>query len=95
VQRLLHELEQQARVEVQQKGWRVYGAERCGKASPYDRARSWEPLRGCNPSFAVGRGQREALLEAVTAPRAFRTRVGSRVATAALAAARELSGEGS
>ena len=72
VARELAELEKQARVEVRAKGWSVLGSERVRKASPYDRARSWEPLRGRNPQFAVGRGQREAFFDAVAALRAFR-----------------------
>jgi hypothetical protein len=72
VARELAELENQARVEVRAKGWSVLGSERVRKASPYDRARSWEPLRGRNPQFAVGRGQREAFFDAVAALRAFR-----------------------
>jgi putative transposase len=68
----LGELEKQARLEVRARGWSVLGSERVRKASPYDRARSWEPLRGRNPQFAVGRGQREAFFDAVAALRAFR-----------------------
>jgi hypothetical protein len=37
-----------------------------------DRRRSWEPIRGRNLTFAVGRGQREAFIEAVLELRAFR-----------------------
>lgn len=48
------------------------GAERARTGSPYKRAKSWEPLRGRNPSFAVGKNQSEALREAVQALRAFR-----------------------
>jgi hypothetical protein len=40
--------------------------------SPYDRATSWEALRSRNPTFAVGRGQREAFFEAVRIVREFR-----------------------
>jgi putative transposase len=72
VQLLLTDLERQARIDVRAKGWSVLGAERCSKASPYDRAKSWEPLRGRNPTFAVGSGQREAFFEAVATVRAFR-----------------------
>jgi len=54
------------------KGWRFLGPARVLAASPYDRATSPEPLRGRNPTFAVGRGQREAFFEAVTVLREFR-----------------------
>jgi hypothetical protein len=57
---------------VQKKGWRFLGRERLATLSPYDRAKSFEPLRGRNPTFAVGRGQREAFFEAVLELRTFR-----------------------
>jgi putative transposase len=41
-------------------------------ASPYKRAKSWEPVRGTNPTFAVGRAQKDAFFTAVAALRAFR-----------------------
>jgi hypothetical protein len=68
----LSALEKEARAQVRAKGWRCL--ERAGLAllSPFERARSWEPLRGRNPTFAVGRGQREAFFHAVAAVRAFR-----------------------
>jgi hypothetical protein len=72
VERELQALELQARADVKKKGWRVLGAERICALSAYDRATSWEPLRGRNPTFAVGRGQREAFFEAVLELRAFR-----------------------
>lgn len=72
VDALLREQEHQARAEAQTKEWKVLGARRCAKASPYQRARSWEPLRGRNPTFAVGRGQRAAFFAAVAELRAFR-----------------------
>jgi len=72
VQQELAALELAARADVAAKGWRVLGSERLTTLSPYDRARSWEPLRGRNPTFAVGRGQREAFFEAVLELRAFR-----------------------
>ena len=62
----------QARTAVNKKGWRFLGADRCRKLSPYKRARSFEPLRSRNPTFAVGRGQRAAFFEAVKELRAFR-----------------------
>jgi hypothetical protein len=65
-----HEL--QARADARHKGSTFVGAERVRKASPYDRAKSWEPLRGRNPRFAVGKGQKSAHVDAVAALRAFR-----------------------
>jgi REP element-mobilizing transposase RayT len=62
----------QAREEVQRKSFGVLGAERASTVSPYDRATSFEPLRGCNPTFAVGRGQPEAWKRAAAGVRAFR-----------------------
>jgi hypothetical protein len=55
------------------KGGKFLGAANVLAASPYDRATSWEPIRSRNPTFAVGRGQREAFIEAATALREFRT----------------------
>ena len=72
VQRELQDQEAQARVEVRRRGWRVLGSERIRRMSPYHRAKSFEPLRKRNPTFAVGRGQRRAFFEAVTELRAFR-----------------------
>ncbi len=48
------------------------GAERAASVSPYERATSFEPIRARNPTFAVGRGSREAWLQAAAAVRAFR-----------------------
>jgi REP element-mobilizing transposase RayT len=55
-----------------QGGEGVLGAERAGSVSPYERATSVEPLRALNPTFAVGRGGKEAWLRAAAAVRAFR-----------------------
>ena len=68
----LTQRERQARAEVQQRGSACLGTERALKTSPYDRAKSWEPLRGRNPHFAVGKRQTQAFFEAVAALRAFR-----------------------
>ena len=46
--------ETRGRSEVGEKGWNFVGAERVEKASPYDRATSFEPLVSRNPTFAVG-----------------------------------------
>jgi len=64
--------EQLARAEVKKRGWRVLGSERVRRVSPYRRAKSFEPIRGRNPTFAVGRGQRKAFFGAVAELRAFR-----------------------
>ena len=64
--------ERLAQAEVKKKGWRVLGSERIRRLSPYSRAKSFEPLRGRNPTFAVGRGQRQAFFAAVAELRAFR-----------------------
>jgi hypothetical protein len=54
------------------KGWRVLGLNRLRRLSPYKRSMSFEPIRGRNPSFAVGRGRREEFFEAVLELRTFR-----------------------
>ncbi|MBW2629908.1 MAG: transposase [Deltaproteobacteria bacterium] len=69
------ELERQERLahhEIKKRGWRVLGAERIRRLSPYRRATSFEPLRDRNPTFAVGRGQKKMFLQAVAELRAFR-----------------------
>ncbi|MFW2389409.1 MAG: transposase [Polyangiales bacterium] len=68
----LERQERQARTEVKARGWRVLGAERVRRLSPYRRATSFELLRSRNPTFAVGRGQRKAFFQAVAELRAFR-----------------------
>jgi REP element-mobilizing transposase RayT len=60
------------RAEVKKRGWKVLGSERARRVSPYRRAKSFEPIRGRNPTFAVGRGQRKAFFAAVAELRAFR-----------------------
>ncbi len=50
----------------------MLGAEKLRKVSPFQRAKSWEPLRALNPTFAVGRKQKKAFFAAVSAVRAFR-----------------------
>jgi len=64
--------ERLAHAEVKKRGWRVLGSERVRRVSPYRRAKSFEPIRGRNPTFAVGRGQRKAFFAAVVELRAFR-----------------------
>jgi putative transposase len=50
----------------------VLGAERAGSVSPHERATSFEPLRALNPTFAVGRGSKDAWRIAAAAVRTFR-----------------------
>jgi REP element-mobilizing transposase RayT len=59
-----------ARQEVADKGWKFLGAERAEKVSPYDRAKSFEPLVSRNPTFAVG-GVPGAYKAAIKALREF------------------------
>ena len=66
-------LEERARAELRSKGWKFLGARRARRASPYSRARGYEPIRKRNPTFAVGRGNREEFFKAVAELRAFRT----------------------
>jgi putative transposase len=68
----LDHLEAAAHKELQGKGWRIIGRKKLATLSPYGRASSREPLRGRNPTFAVGRGQRDAFFQAVAVVRAFR-----------------------
>jgi hypothetical protein len=72
VERELAHQETEAHRRVQCKGWRVLGRSGVLRSSPYERARSREPLRGLNPHIAVGRGQRQAFFEAVKVLKAFR-----------------------
>ena len=64
--------EAEARAHLRAKGWHFLKRVRLRTLSPFTRARSREPLRARNPTFAVGRGQRAAFLAAVAAVRAFR-----------------------
>jgi hypothetical protein len=64
--------EREARAEVKARGWRILGAARVRRLSPYRRATSFELLRDRNPTFAVGRGQRKVFFQAVAELRAFR-----------------------
>jgi REP element-mobilizing transposase RayT len=72
VQKELERQEREAHQEVKKRGWRILGAERVRRLSPYRRATSFELLRDRNPTFAVGRGQRKAFFQAVAELRAFR-----------------------
>ena len=66
------QLQQRARQELAAKGRTFMGPERVMKASPYQRAKSWEDIRGLNPTFAVGREQHDARKRAVAALKTFR-----------------------
>lgn len=68
----LERQEHEARQRVTEKGGTFLGAERCRRSSPYRRARSFEPIRDRNPTFAVGRGNREAFFAAAAELRVFR-----------------------
>ena len=68
----LRMLEQEAQQKVRARGWRFASRAKLASLSPFARAKSQEPLRARNPTFAVGRGQHEALVHAVLAIRAFR-----------------------
>lgn len=71
VKNSIAEHERHARTEVERKGWKFLGADRAQRVSPYDRATSYEPIRGRNPTFAVGEVA-GAYRAAVAALRAFR-----------------------
>jgi REP element-mobilizing transposase RayT len=64
--------QEEARAHAKQAGVGVLGAERASTVSPHERATSVEPLRALNPTFAVGRGGKEAWLGAAAAVRAYR-----------------------
>lgn len=68
----LERQEQNARAEVSKRGRPVLGRKRVRSVSPHWRAKSPEPIRKRNPTFAVGRGQRKALFRAAEELRAFR-----------------------
>ncbi|WP_437322002.1 transposase [Sorangium sp. So ce385] len=65
--------EKQARATLKQRGLSFLGRARAGKISPYKRATTVEPIRGLNPTFAVGRGRTDARNNAIAAMHAFRT----------------------
>lgn len=83
---LLHdEVRRQVRVELNQleaesrnyrriRHLRVLGRIGVLEESPYGRAKSWESSRSLSPNFAVGYGQRSALLSAIQGLRTFRTK---------------------
>ena len=64
--------EKLARQRMRAHGQRVLGPERVRRLSPYRRATSFEPLRGRNPTFAVGRGQKAVFFKVMSELRRFR-----------------------
>jgi putative transposase len=66
------QFEAAAAADMRARGLTFLGANLATQCSPYERAKSDEPARGRNPTFAVGKGQKEALLSTVRAVRAFR-----------------------
>lgn len=66
-------IEQVARTEETRRSFPAMGVERAVAISPYERATSFEEVRKCNPTFAVGQGNGEAWRRAATAVRAFRS----------------------
>lgn len=68
----VEQLEHAARETVGARGWQCLDAKRVARLSPYKRAKSVEPVGDRNPTFAVGRGQREAFFHAVLTLREFR-----------------------
>jgi hypothetical protein len=68
----LDQLQALAQERVRARGWRVLGRIGVLEASPYQQAKSWEPIGSLNPHFAVGRGQKSAFFRAVQALRTFR-----------------------
>lgn len=73
VQAEVERLESVARIEAKTSGSTFLGPERCANLSPFRRARTREPARALNPTFAVGRGRREERRFAVACLRRFRT----------------------
>ena len=86
VQEELERQERMAHGEIEKRGWRILGADRIRRLSPYRRATSFELLRDRNPTFAVGRGQKRMFFEAVVGA----SRVSTRLPRGARAVARGL-----
>jgi hypothetical protein len=68
----LEHQEREACAAVANSGKSFLGAGRCQRVSPYQRAKGFEPLRGRNPTFAVGRGSSEAYRAAAAEVSAYR-----------------------
>jgi putative transposase len=73
VARQVADLEASARATLKAAGRQVVGPERLTRSSPYERAKSWEPVRGRSPCFAVGSGQREVFFERAAVLQTFRS----------------------
>ncbi len=65
-------LERAAHTRMRRNGWQFMGARGIRRVPPTRRAVSFRPLRNLNPTFAIGRGMREAFLAAVRSLREFR-----------------------
>jgi putative transposase len=68
----LERQEKAARAEVQRRGISFLGARRAVKVPPHERASRFEALHDINPTFAVGRRNKDALHRAAAAVRGFR-----------------------
>ncbi len=68
----LERQEKAARAEVQRRGIPFLGARRAARVPPHERASRFEALHDVNPTFAVGRGNKDALHRAVATVRGFR-----------------------
>ena len=64
--------ESEAAQRVRDANWKVLGAKRVLRKSPFDRATSYETLRSLEPHLAAGRGQARARHLAIRALQAFR-----------------------
>ena len=73
------EHEREARAEIELEGWRVLGAERCLRVSPYRRATAYEVFGALDPTFATKGGGFEAFDRAVHTVRDFRHRYRERL----------------
>ena len=68
----IHRLEAAAHKRMRDNVWRFMGAKAVLRVSPMRRATSFQPLRSLNPTFAIGRGMRDAFFAAVVRLRYFR-----------------------
>jgi putative transposase len=65
-------IEDQARLEARDNRRSFLSPNKIRSLSPFARARSLEPIRSTNPTFAVGRGGRDVFFQCVARLRAFR-----------------------
>ena len=68
----LHRQEKTAHADLQRRGISFLGARRAVKVSPHARASSFEAQHNVNPTFAVGRENKDAWYRAAAAVRGFR-----------------------